>query len=128
MTVGLLVIAHDKIGSSIIDTALALIGTKPLQIESLELFNDSDLDSCVQSAYQLAEKLDQGDGVLVLTDLYGSTPYNVTKKLDVKNNLKIISGLNLPMLIRAFNYPALSLSEMTEKVLDGGKNGILACN
>lgn len=127
MTVGLLIIAHDKIGTSIKNTAISLVGKCPLTIESLEFFQDCDTEVSLEVAQNLVNKLDQGDGVLILTDLFGSTPYNITAKLGSNENVAIISGLNLPMLIRAMNYPAFALAEMTEKVLDGGKNGILLC-
>ncbi len=127
MTVGLLIIAHDKIGTSMKNTAISLVGKCPLPIESLELVQDCDTDASLQIAQDLVKKLNQGDGVLILTDLFGSTPYNITAKLGTNENVAIISGLNLPMLIRAMNYPAFALAEMTEKVLDGGKNGIVLC-
>jgi len=128
MTVGLLVIAHDKTGSTLIDTAVSLVGTCPLKVESLEIYKDSNADDAVNKALELVKLLDEGDGVLVLTDLYGSTPSNITSKLKNINNLIIISGVNLPMLMRSFNYHSLNLSELSEKALDGGRNGILICN
>ncbi len=127
MTVGLLIIAHDNIGTSMKNTAISLIGTCPLPIESLELFRDCDIEASLETAQNLVNKLNRDDGVLILTDLFGSTPHNITTKLIHNKNISIVSGLNLPMLIRAMNYPALALAEMTEKVLDGGKNGILLC-
>jgi len=127
MTVGLLIVAHDKIGTAMKNTAISLVGKCPLPIESLELFRDCDTDASLVTAQNLINKLDQGDGVLILTDLFGSTPYNITAKLGTCETIAIIAGLNLPMLIRAMNYPALTLEEMTEKVLNGGKNGIVLC-
>lgn len=127
MTVGLLIVAHDKIGTSIKDTAISLIGESPLPIESLELYGDCNTEESLQKTQNLLNTLDQGDGVLILTDLFGSTPCNITVKLKASANVIIIAGLNLPMLIRALNYPSLSLEKIAEKVLDGGKNGILLC-
>ncbi|NOX42617.1 MAG: PTS fructose transporter subunit IIA [Gammaproteobacteria bacterium] len=128
MTIGLLIIAHDKIGTAIKNTAISLVGSCPLPIESLELCGDCDTEESLETAQNLVNTLNQGDGVLILTDLFGSTPYNITAKLSSNENVIIISGLNLPMLIRALNYPSLPLSEIAEKVLDGGRNGILICN
>jgi len=127
MTVALLVIAHDKIGTTMKNTAISLVGKCPLTIESLELFRDCDTEASLISAQKIVTKINQGDGVLVLTDLFGSTPYNITAKLGTNKDVTIISGLNLPMLIRAMNYPGLSLAEMTDKVLEGGKSGIVLC-
>ena len=56
---------------------------------------------------QLCRELDQGDGVLVLTDLYGSTPSNIATRLLDTHNVLVISGTNVPMLMRILNYPDL---------------------
>ncbi|OZB83772.1 MAG: PTS fructose transporter subunit IIA, partial [Halothiobacillus sp. 13-55-253] len=69
--------------------------------------------------------LDQGDGVLVLTDMYGSTPSNIAHRLKEKNRVHVISGVNLPMVVRAMNYPQLNLADMTERVASGGREGII---
>ncbi len=69
-------------------------------------------------------ELDQGEGVLALTDLYGSTPCNVVSKLIQQHNLRIVTGLNLSMLIRVMNYPDLDLDELAQKAVSGGREGI----
>jgi PTS system mannose-specific IIA component len=132
MSVGLLVIAHNHIGNTMLETAVSLLGFCPLNVEVLPIYHDSDRDDALSKARQFAEKLDQGDGVLVLTDLYGSTPCNIANALPAannlaKNNLIVIAGMNLPMLIRILNYPGLTLPEMVHKTMNGGKDGILVC-
>jgi PTS system ascorbate-specific IIA component len=122
MTAGLLVIAHDKIGTSLVDTAIATIGSCPLKVKSLEVYKDSNTDDTLNKAKELVNELDDGDGVLILTDLYGSTPCNVATKIKTDNNFIVVAGLNLPMLMRTFN------AMLSDKALDGGKNGILICN
>ncbi len=128
MTAGLLVIAHDKIGTSLVDTAIATIGSCPLKVKSLEVYKDSNTDDTLNKAKELVNELDDGDGVLILTDLYGSTPCNVATKIKTDNNFIVVAGLNLPMLMRTFNYYSLNLAMLSDKALDGGKNGILICN
>lgn len=128
MTVGIVIIAHDKVGTSIRDTAVSMVEDCPVKIESLEVYKENDPDEFLKVAKNVIEKCDTGNGVLILTDLYGATPSNVTTRLDAGNNIKIISGLNLPMLIRTINYFSLELDELAEKVLEGGKNGIMICN
>ena len=72
-------------------------------------------------------KLDHGQGVLILTDIYGSTPSNIACALSTKENVRIISGINLPMLIRVLNYPNLELDELVLKAISGGQEGIMDC-
>ncbi|CAK0770012.1 hypothetical protein CCP3SC15_4060003 [Gammaproteobacteria bacterium] len=74
----------------------------------------------------MAGSLDQGDGVLVLTDMYGSTPSNIACRLD-SEKVRIVAGVNLPMLIRVLNYSYLSLEDLTNKAISGGRDGIIHC-
>jgi mannose PTS system EIIA component len=84
----------------------------------------SDPDQQLERAQQYLQQLEQGDGVLILTDLYGSTPSNIACKLR-NDKVAVITGLNLPMLIRVLNYPALNLHELAEKATGGGREGII---
>ena len=70
--------------------------------------------------------LDSGDGVLVLTDVYGATPSNLAEKLPALGlDLHRVSGLNLPMLLRVLNYPEQPLLELAQTAASGGRSGIL---
>ncbi|MBT8434976.1 MAG: PTS fructose transporter subunit IIA, partial [Gammaproteobacteria bacterium] len=68
---------------------------------------------------------DNGEGVLVLTDLYGATPDNLARYFSSDYNARVVSGVNLPMLLRVLNYPDQSLEQMCENALEGGRGGIL---
>jgi PTS system ascorbate-specific IIA component len=75
----------------------------------------------------MISQLDQGQGVLVFTDMYGSTPSNIAYSLAQRGRVNVISGINLPMLIRALNYQIMDLDMLTEKAVSGGKEGIICC-
>ena len=62
---------------------------------------------------------------MILTDLFGSTPYNIAKVLHQETNIRMVSGLNLPMLIKVMNYPNLSLDELAQKAIKGGREGVI---
>ena len=124
MSVGLLIITHGDIGRSLLDTAVAVMGTCPIQIRTLGVPMASDPEQQQQRAQQYIQELEQGDGVLILTDLYGSTPSNIATKL-AADNVTIITGLNLPMLIRIMNYPDLPLEKLANKAVSGGKTGVI---
>ena len=67
---------------------------------------------------------------MVLTDLFGATPSNIASKLQKKqekDEICIVTGLNLPMLIRVMNYATLTLGELREKAVSGGKDGVICC-
>ena len=124
MSVGVLIISHDGIGPALLGTATLMLNDCPLQTKLLTVSRDCDPDQLTEDAIEQLEALDSGDGVLVLTDLYGSTPCNIALKLAPQNHIQVVSGLNLSMLIRVFNYPKLTLEELSENAISGGKDGI----
>jgi PTS system ascorbate-specific IIA component len=63
--------------------------------------------------------------VLVFSDIYGATPCNLAVKLQVKDRVELIAGVNLPMLVRAFTYRAKDMETMVTKALSGGRDGVL---
>ena len=128
MSVGLLLISHEGIASHLLNTARQMLGTTPLATRALDVPFDAPLDKVQQQAQSYIETLDQGHGVLILTDLYGSTPSNIGKNLMVDSGFKLVSGLNLPMLVRILNYPELNLDDMASKALSCGKDGVILFN
>jgi PTS system ascorbate-specific IIA component len=75
---------------------------------------------------QAVRELDEGDGVLVLTDIYGATPGNVALKLLQPGKVEGISGVNLPMLVRALSYSEKGdLAKVVKKALSGGTEGVV---
>jgi PTS system mannose-specific IIA component len=127
MSVGLLLITHGEIGQSLYKAAISVIGCIPLPTEIIPVHENDDPESMISLAIQSTTKLDTGSGVLVLTDMYGSTPSNIACALK-KHHVAILSGLNLPMLIRIMNYPTATLAELTQKAINAGTDGIVQCN
>jgi len=127
MSVGMLLITHGQVGRALVDTAASTLGFCPLDTAVLSIAPDSNPDLVVEKARYLAQQLDDGDGVLVLTDIYGSTPANIACRLLEAHRVAVVAGVNLPMLIRLFNYPRLSLEELAHKAVSGGRDGIRAC-
>ncbi|MFT5131719.1 MAG: PTS system mannose-specific IIA component [Gammaproteobacteria bacterium] len=125
MSVGLLLVSHDGIASSLLDTAMQMITDCTLNIELLTVERDSDPDEMLKHAHHLVNKLDTGDGVLILSDLFGSTPCNIAMACTTNAKVNAIAGLNLSMLVRVMNYPELDLSDLTVKAISGGQEGIL---
>jgi PTS system ascorbate-specific IIA component len=127
MTVGVLIITHDNIGSSLLNIANDMLGSCPLQLKVLRVTRASHPDALREQAQALINSLDTGHGVLILTDMYGSTPSNIACYAADKKHVQVVTGLNLPMLIRVLNYSRLSLTELTEKAISGGREGVCAC-
>jgi len=127
MSVGLLLITHRNIATSLLDSAKQMLDSCPLATRALEVPLDYPVDDILKSAKKHILHLDMGDGVLILTDIYGATPANICKQLCKDNTNILVTGINLPMLIRILNYPQLSKEELALKAVSGGQDGILLC-
>jgi len=125
MSVAILIIGHHEIGNALLEAvSTTFSGELPLSMESFPVSSDADPDTLCPKLETLIEQLDQGDGVLLLTDLYGSTPCNIATKIQDKHHFNIVTGLNLAMLIRVMNYPEQNLDELTETAKKGGQEAI----
>lgn len=127
MTVGLLLITHNDVGSTLLRTASQMLGGCPLEAKTLAVTNDCEPEELRVQAQAMAEQIDSGDGVLVLTDLFGSTPSNIANALQTRGRRCVLAGVNLSMIVRVLNYPTLSLKDIVAKALSGGRDGILLC-
>lgn len=128
MTVGVLLITHPGIGNAMLHIATRIIGRTTLPIKCLEVPPDSPLEPVCERARSMLKVLDRGAGVLVLTDLYGATPHNIAQRVACdRPSTTVLSGLNLPMLLRVFNYPDDDLDTLASKAAEGGNRGILGC-
>lgn len=125
MGVGILLICHNRIGHQLIETATDMLERSPLPVAELPVHQDDDPIDLLNRARKRIAELDQGDGVLILTDMYGSTPSNIAHRLKDRDKVRVLSGVNLPMLVRAMNYPQLVLADMVERVAAGGRDGII---
>lgn len=127
MTIGLLIITHDQVGEALLRTARRMLGEMPLAAHAMPVSADANPESLLDRARVLTQQLDDGDGVLVLTDMYGSTPSNIAFGLMQPGQIHVVAGINLPMLIRTLNYASLDLDALTGKAISGGREGIFCC-
>lgn len=125
MSTAILLITHDGIGASLMDTARYMLGALPGGVEALAVDSDADPADLDRQASTLVRRLDTGDGVLVLTDLVGSTPANIADRLAAADRVRAVAGLNLPMLVKTLNYGHLDLDALAAKAVQGGRDGIL---
>lgn len=123
MKVGILIITHSDIGKQLLLTATSVFGRNPFQVEILSVDNYDQPNDVKELAEKYVNFLDNGNGVLVLTDIVGTTPSNIASSIDYKN-IKIVAGLNLSMILNVFNYPNDSLDDLSVKAIEGGTDGI----
>jgi len=131
--IGILIVAHGTLGESLIHCASHVTGSRPLHLLQLGVTIHDDPTAILPQAQEMVKQLDSGDGVLVLSDIYGATPCNIVCKLLEPGKVEGIAGVNLPMLIRALTYRNEPLPTVMKKALSGGQDGVInitmeACN
>lgn len=123
--IGILIITHEDLGDSFIRCAIHVMGEIPQRLMHLSVFIQDDTDVVVSRAREMIRQLDTGEGVLVLSDIYGATPCNIASQLIDSGKVECLSGINLPMLVRALTYREQLLAVMVEKALSGGRDGVM---
>jgi|TARA_Y100000389_G_scaffold34829_1_gene29621 PTS system ascorbate-specific IIA component len=124
MNVGILIITHSDIGKQMLLTATSVYGTNPFRVEILSVDNFDQPNDVIQLGQKYVNFLDKGNGVLVLTDIIGTTPSNIAKSIKHRK-IKVVAGLNLSMILNVFNYPKFSLEKLASKAIEGGIEGIM---
>jgi PTS system ascorbate-specific IIA component len=127
--IGVVIIAHMPLASALAAGASHVYSCAPdragSQVRVLDVLPDVDVAATIEQARQLVAEVEGGSGVLVLTDLFGSTPGNVAARLAEAGRVGVVAGVNLPMLLRALCYRDGTLAEIVEKALSGGTQGVL---
>jgi len=128
MSVGILLITHNNIGKVLLETALTNLHRKdsPAVAVAIPISFDCDPEQSFSACRQMLEEANRGQGVLVLTDMYGATPSNIAHRLSDGSEVRVVAGLNLPMLMRVLNYADRDLNELVEKAITGGKEGVVS--
>jgi PTS system ascorbate-specific IIA component len=119
--VGILLLTHGRLGEALIECASHVLGGQlPVELAVLSAGQDEPVDEVEAKARQLLATLNQGAGVLVLTDLLGATPARVATRLIEPGKVEALSGVSLPMLLRAINYRNRLLPALAKKALLAG--------
>lgn len=124
--IGILIITHGTFGDSLLECAEHMLGKTPPQLASLAVSSKDDPNSVIPEALALVAQVNSGEGVLVLSDMYGATPCNIVTRILQPGVVEGVAGVNLPMLVRVMNYRQESLPALVEKALSGGREGVVA--
>jgi PTS system ascorbate-specific IIA component len=126
--IGVLLVTHGEIGTALLSSASQILGGPPAQVTTLSVWRQDDPDDLILRARELLEQIDAGDGVLVLTDIFGATPGNVVSRLLADNHVEGVSGVSLPMLLRVLTARNGSLSGAVKRAMTGGADGVVHMN
>jgi mannose PTS system EIIA component len=121
--VGLLLLTHAPLGAAFLSAATHVFRACPERIEALDVRPDQDTAEVREQASAALARLDDGSGVLIMTDAMGGTPSNCTNGIVAPGPVEVIAGLSLPMLLRAITYRNDTLEVATEMALAGGQAG-----
>lgn len=123
--IGILVVAHGTLAESLIDCATHVLGERPPQLAAIDFIGHADPNERQAVLDARIRELDQGEGVLVLVDMYGATPSNTLCRALEPAHVEGVAGVNLPMLLKALNYrTTLPLQQLVERIVAGGRASI----
>lgn len=126
--IGILIVTHGTIGESLLSSAAQILGGMPPLVSTLGVSRHDDPDDLLLRASELLDGLDQGEGVLVLTDIFGATPGNVVSRLLEDGRVEGVSGASLPMVLRVLTGRNGSLAALVQRALSGGAEGLVHMN
>ena len=123
--ISILIITHGTLGESLIHCASHVLNKRPPHLQQLGVTAQDDPAVLLPQARALVTELDAGDGVLILTDIYGGTPSNLASKLVIPGKVEAVAGVSVPMLIRVLTYRDRELQTIVTKAISGGCEGVM---
>lgn len=122
--IGLVLVAHGALADEFLSAMQYIVGPQK-QIATVGLFPKDDIQKRREEILQKVREVDDGSGVIVLTDMFGGTPSNLSISIIERGNVEVLAGLNLPMLIKLSGLREdVSLKEAVESAQDAGKKYI----
>jgi len=125
LMVGILLVAHNNLGDSLLDCVKHVIGEVPENLKVLSVFAKDDPQQKLVEGQALIKQLDTGSGVLILADVFGATPCNISRQLCHSERVMGVAGVNLPMLLRVTCQPNKNLPELAHAAIEGGRECIV---
>ncbi len=122
--VGIIIVAHGDYAAALLRTAEFILG--PLtDCTSISIDMAYEVEETVKRLEAAATRLNKGAGVIILTDMFGGTPTNLSLALLAKHNVEVVTGVNLPMLLKIFTSRTEDLNELARMAEEAGTKGIV---
>ncbi|BBO66532.1 PTS sugar transporter [Desulfosarcina alkanivorans] len=123
--IGVLVVTHCRLGDALLEAADFILGERPEAMIAVSIDLNENADKLRKKIADSMKQLKSDDGVLILTDMFGGTPSNLSYSFLEEGRIEVISGVNLPILIRAASARKnQSLSELAANLEAFGKKSI----
>ena len=124
--IGIVIVTHSQLGDALIGAAEFIIGNRPEAIESVSIDLSESADKLRAKIARGIKKVEEDEGVLILTDMFGGTPSNLSYSFLEEGHIEVLSGVNLPVLIQAASLrdKNMKLDELAANLEVFGKKSI----
>ena len=123
--IGVVVVTHCHLAEELICAAQLVVGEELKQFQAVSVGPKDGSDMIREKIVAAVRKVEGGHGVLILTDMYGGTPSNISLSFLEERKIEVITGVNLPMLLKLATYQNdLSLEELAAFITDYGQRNI----
>ncbi len=123
--IGIVIVTHCQLGDSLIEAAEFIIGERPGSLESVSIDLSVNAEKLRNKISQGIKKVEGQEGVLILTDMFGGTPSNLSYSFLEEGRIEVLSGVNLPILIQAANMrEKMELDQLSSDLESFGKKSI----
>ena len=123
--IGILIVTHSQLGNALVEAAEFILGSHPEAVEPISIDLNVKVEKLRQKIVDGIKKVDRRKGILILTDMFGGTPSNLSYSFLEEGRIEVLSGVNLPVLIKALSdRQKMTLSELSKAVEAYGKRSI----
>jgi len=123
--IGIVIAAHSHLGEALVEAAEFILGIKPESVVPVSIDLNESAEKLIEKITEGIKQVDKNQGVLILTDMFGGTPSNLSYSFLEEGRIEVLSGVNLPILIKALNVrQELSLEEVATQLEEYGRKSI----
>jgi mannose PTS system EIIA component len=122
--IGVVLVSHARFGEELLRSAQMIIGPQE-NCSALSIDVSTPMDGMLDEIRKAVAKTDMGQGVVILTDMFGGTPSNLSLSLLGTGKVEVVTGMNLPMLLKILGARTLPLPKLAAEAKAAGRNGIL---
>ena len=123
--IGIVIVTHRQLGAALVDAAEFILGSRPESVEPVSIDLSERADLLRKKIAESIKTVDKKTGILILTDMFGGTPSNLSYSFLEEGRVEVISGVNLPILIKAVDSRKnMELSKLAEELEIYGKKSI----
>jgi PTS system mannose-specific IIA component len=123
--IGIVIVTHSQLGEALIEAAEFIIGSRPAALEPVSIDLSESAEKLRQKIAEGIKKVKGTEGVLILTDMFGGTPSNLSYSFLEEGHIEVLSGVNLPILIQAANMRnKMELDRLAANLEEFGKKSI----